>query len=155
MSRKDIMPPSASAAAPRPKIHRLPPAASHSPEKHPYTANSSGLWRWGAFLFVLGLVWTVGQKQATAYFKHDTLKLAALAPVENIQPESILQPLSDAQAAALPERPATIMLRGSSETIIGQMAKIPAENEQITEIKAVSEVDNNAGRELLSIISKY
>jgi len=49
----------------------------------------------------------------------------------------------------------TIVLKGVNESIIGQMARIPLENEQITEIKSVSDIDNSAGRELLSIINKY
>lgn len=49
----------------------------------------------------------------------------------------------------------TIILQGKNESIIGQMARIPLESEQITEIKSVSEVDNSTGRELLSIINKY
>lgn len=66
--------------------------------------------------------------------------------------------ISDAQAApALPlnDKGSTIMLRDHSSSIIGQMAKIPLENEHITEIKAINDIDNGAGRELLSIISKY
>ena len=49
----------------------------------------------------------------------------------------------------------TIIIEGKSEAIVGQMAKIPSENGNIADIKTVSEVDNRAGRELLSIISKY
>ncbi len=49
----------------------------------------------------------------------------------------------------------TINLQGKNESIVGQMARIPLENEQITEIKSVSDIDNSAGRELLSIINKY
>jgi hypothetical protein len=49
----------------------------------------------------------------------------------------------------------TIIIRDSLGGIVGQMAKIPAETEQITEIKTASDIDNRAGRELLSIISKY
>lgn len=49
----------------------------------------------------------------------------------------------------------TIVLQDKNDSIIGQMARIPLENEQITEIKSASDVDNSAGRELLSIINKY
>lgn len=67
--------------------------------------------------------------------------------------------IGEAQAApALPLHPksgSTIRLKDHSGAIIGQMAKIPLENEQITEIKAINDIDNDAGRELLSIISKY
>lgn len=49
----------------------------------------------------------------------------------------------------------TIILQGGTDSIIGQMARIPLENEPITEIKSASDIDNHAGRELLSIINKY
>jgi hypothetical protein len=49
----------------------------------------------------------------------------------------------------------TIVLQGQNDAIIGQMARIPASNEQIVEIKSPQDVDNSAGRELLSILNKY
>lgn len=88
--------------------------------------------------------------------------LPAVAVVsKRLQEESSMLPaaIGDAQAApALPlhdKSSSTIMLTDDSSTIIGQMAKIPLENEHITEIKAINDIDNGAGRELLSIISKY
>lgn len=64
--------------------------------------------------------------------------------------------------AALPEtqrlslkNSRTIHIQGPSESIVGQLARIPSENGSIADIKTVSEVDNRAGRELLSIIGKY
>ena len=60
--------------------------------------------------------------------------------------------------------PSIISLRGHSDSIVGQITKIPLDNEQITEVKPdnapenkVSEnkVDKPANRELLSIVSKY
>lgn len=49
----------------------------------------------------------------------------------------------------------TIVIKDDKQAIVGQMAKIPSQNQQITEIKSVSNVDNNIGRELLSIVGKY
>jgi hypothetical protein len=49
----------------------------------------------------------------------------------------------------------TIVLRDQTTSIIGQMARIPLENEHITEVKPLHDIDNAAGRELLSIINKY
>jgi hypothetical protein len=74
------------------------------------------------------------------------------------EPRIILSPpVAEAVTASLPveKQGKIIALQGQSGAIIGQMAKIPSENEQITEIRPVSEVDKNAGRELLSIVSKY
>lgn len=78
-----------------------------------------------------------------------------------IQEETSLLPDAISAAQAAPATPlkdksgSTILLKDHSGAIIGQMAKIPLENEQITEIKAINDIDNGAGRELLSIISKY
>ncbi len=55
----------------------------------------------------------------------------------------------------VPEKSPLIVITGDAGTIVGQMARIPAENEQVTEIKSPSEVDKETGRELLSIIGKY
>lgn len=49
----------------------------------------------------------------------------------------------------------SVVLQGHNAMIVGQMAKIPLENEQITEVKPLQEVDNGAASELLSIVSKY
>ncbi|MBY0406780.1 MAG: hypothetical protein K2Q01_03750, partial [Rickettsiales bacterium] len=89
------------------------------------------------------------------------------APEPEIQPQAVPQTLPQTLALnTAPVPPAapgitdasqgqTIVLQGQNEAIIGQMARIPMENEQITEIKPASDVDNGAGRELLSIINKY
>lgn len=49
----------------------------------------------------------------------------------------------------------TIYIKGNSEVIVGQLARIPTESGSIADIKTVSDIDNRAARELLSIISKY
>ena len=65
--------------------------------------------------------------------------------------------IGDAQASVVSPNKSNgiISLRHNSEYIVGQLTKIPVENEQITEIKPANDIDNHAGRELLSIISKY
>jgi hypothetical protein len=78
-------------------------------------------------------------------------------------PSILYPPIGDAQAATgiaglasfSEKEEKTILLKGQTESIVGQMAKIPVQNEQITEIKAITDIDNSAGHELLSIISKY
>ncbi len=49
----------------------------------------------------------------------------------------------------------SIVISDTDGAIVGQMAKIPAQNEQVTDIKTMTEVDNRAGRDLLSVINKY
>ena len=133
-------------SSPKPKVFRLPPAAPSKSLKPQQLPSIGYLWRLGAALLVLGVLWPA----ATVFFAHDVSKTSAEPTLEGILP-----PVSDAQAAAPGEKLPTILLRGQSEAIIGQMARIPVENEPIIEMQAVSTVDNNAARELLSIISKY
>jgi len=90
---------------------------------------------------------------------------AVKAPAPSADTSLLISPgIGDAQAATnmpimaslQPDRSAKVIsLTDNSGGIVGQMVKIPAENEQITEIKALRDIDNDAGRELLSIISKY
>jgi hypothetical protein len=135
-------------SSPKPKVFRLPPVAA-APVKQPKSRSISLLY-WGGLLLILALIWPV------SYAFSSLSRNVPLGQAAHESLEGILQPpVADAQASVPAEKPPTILLRGQSEAIIGQMAKIPAENEPIVETKAVSKVDNNAGRELLSIISKY
>ncbi len=133
-------------SVPKPKLGR-PPAPSAA-VVHPKLAlitprprGKKSLWKIGALLSVVASVGILLLMQSS--FQRPA-------------------PPGPAQAEALPggellaeDANQMIVLKGDSEAIIGQLAKIPAEHEHITEIKAVSEIDSNAGRELLSIISKY
>lgn len=126
----------------RPKIHRLP----KSRERRRAPALPLAVLTAVALTVML-----LAAKKTTDILRRDPARAVRLEkPVANSL-------VSDAAASmALPPRNSqTIVLKGSEGAIIGQMARIPLENEQITEIKAVSDVDNHAGRELLSIISKY
>lgn len=49
----------------------------------------------------------------------------------------------------------TIVIKDENSSIIGQMAKIPVQNQPITEVNTVSNVDKGGKQELLSIINKY
>ncbi len=65
-------------------------------------------------------------------------------------------PISNAMASnSAAEQDKTIVIQGKTDAIVGQMTKFPATDEQGSEIKTISKVDNNTGRALLSIISKY
>lgn len=149
----------AAATLSRPKIHRLPnlkPAPKPAPVSH-----------WKAFIDNKPLVVCVVLFALYFPVAHQINKAYAPAPVPSPVPVASLTPpkplsgdyqgvISEAHASGLPEDPnKTIVLKGDNQVIVGRMAKIPAQSEQITEIKNISNVDNDAGRELLSIISKY
>jgi hypothetical protein len=143
-----IMSHQAAVSAPlsRPKIHRFPAAASR-PSKfafHPL------LWRTGvaigAFAVVIAMI-----AHLMTLSSSGNLSLAGTLSAASM-------PVANAMAAVEPiekQNGNTIVISGKSGTIVGQMARIPAQNEQITEVKPVTEVDNRGGRDLLSIIGKY
>ena len=63
--------------------------------------------------------------------------------------------IGDAQAASAGKANKVITLHNNSDTIVGQMAKIPSQNESITEVKPANEVDKQGSRDLFSIVNKY
>ena len=165
----------------RPKIHRLPAIGSRKIPKKPVVPGF--LVFWGAVFVTLLVLSVIINNYPSAIYSQNIL-IASVVPKISVsskdqQPieetsivsgtSGILSPsFGDAQAATglvatgmttisstVEKSGKIILLQGKSESIIGQLTKIPVENEQITEIKAVSDIDNGAGRELLSIISKY
>lgn len=161
--------------AARPKIHRLPAAYARKPAEKSAFSKTQLLWG-SAFLLLVGSGLAVFSQSIE--MKKEVLETATMVPQISVTPpepaheeksllsgaSEILSPaIGDAQAATgmkgLPESLEktgnTVIFHGNSDFIVGQMAKIPLENEQITEIKPVQNIDNEAGRELLSIISKY
>lgn len=84
-------------------------------------------------------------------------------PVVNDTIGVLSGPIGEAQAAPTPvstyttpdNSDTTIRLKDDSSVIVGQMARIPIENGEITEVKRINTVDNGGGRELLSIVGKY
>ena len=137
-----------SPALSRPKIHRrpsLPPA----PQKVPMPFNmGSGM------VFLVGLVLLAVVANLMFGSSSEETQVANVPVAEEAE---VIAPREMALAGALEEKSPgnVIVIKGEDAAIVGQMAKIPTRNEQITEIKAVSNIDKNAGRELLSIINKY
>lgn len=136
----------ASVNSSRPKVNRPPAFLQPKPRTNSYVKM---LVRGLAIAAVLLIAVAVIEKTAHLAKKTETANAPASAESAGMLSPSI----GDAQAYSGPGK--TFVLQGGSETIVGQMARIPAENEQITELKSVSDIDNDAGRELLSIISKY
>jgi hypothetical protein len=138
-----------SVISPRPKVHRLPGHLLR-PAKKPSAAGliflKSGTMLAVIFMVFIGLSQIIPQLSATQGSVAQTLQVSASIPVAEVMVATLRPEKS---------KDGTIVIVGQSGSIIGRLAKIPAQNEQITEIKPVSEVDNKAGRELLSIINKY
>ena len=142
----------------RPKVHRLPvnkPAIL--PEK-----NISFKWLVvGTAIVGISAVMLFSKDQSIDNNKINTSK-AAIVPSISVSPQagavSDASIIGDAQAA-IPviahKGSGIISLHNDSDHIVGQMAKIPVESEQITEVLPTNNIDNHAGRELLSILSKY
>jgi len=157
-------------AVSRPKVHRLPAGGRRKNQKKALLPGF--LLFWAAVLVMLIVVSLSIKKEPVV--KEATM-LPAVAVVSDRMPSepvdtktqgtsSILSvSVGDAQAAPTPvpvyTAPAnsgdTIMLKDRSSMIVGQMARIPLNNDQITEVKPINTVDNGGGRELLSIVGKY
>lgn len=137
MSQEAVM----TAPLSRPKVHRLPVAASRF-AKTPRTVNIP-------LLIALGLGVTL--IAASHLISKDYTANPAMAELPGVLPAikiSSSPEISDKTSA-------TIVIKGQEGTIVGQMARIPAQNQPITEVKTVSNVDKSTGRELLSIVNKY
>jgi hypothetical protein len=135
-----------SASLSRPKIHRFPAAASRRSKWLLFV--TPVFMRTGMMFAALAVVVIMLSRlisfSSTAHFSMESALSASPTPVSNAMAAPIEKQSGD-----------TIVITGNTGTIVGQMAKIPAQNEQITEIKPVTEVDNRSGRDLLSIINKY
>ncbi len=140
----------------RPKIHRLPASLS-SPEPR-YSLRSFRIARGVrmlGLLVVVSVALFIGSRlSGPSSIGGDatvTVAAARLSPASGDAMASI----PDIQTLNPDGTSKTIHIEGKSEAIVGQLARIPSENSNLSDIKTVSEVDNRAGRELLSIISKY
>jgi hypothetical protein len=161
----------------RPKVHRFPGAG---PARKPKKQRLPGfLFFWGAVLLAALAMLSLSVPQepvvkaatmlpAVAVVSNRILPVGSSLPApvhEEVSSSgsSVLPAISDAQASTAPlpvytvpeKSGSTIVLKDKSGVIVGQMARIPLENEQITEIKAINDVDNGGNRELLSIVGKY
>ncbi len=128
----------------RPKIYRLPAAR---PQKKAALLPKHAFF--GAFCLAATALVVMGTGSLLAHIASD---------------EAENKVISDAAAAFPPPgKPQTrtvkqgqaIVITGNNGGIVGQMAKIPVQNEQIVEIKTVSGVDKRTGHDLLTIIGKY
>lgn len=157
----------------RPKVYRLPAPPPRKPARQfPKMVSSSVPY------LVLGTLFTMLAMSSAPANKSTPEELEQVAGEAHMLPSISVVPQKDGESHALlaknqppTELPATltdmqpaagnkkdsniIVLRDQSTSIVGQMARIPLENEHITEVKPLQDIDNAAGRELLSIINKY
>jgi hypothetical protein len=136
----------------RPKIHRPPSFLSEKKRRNSYQLPSlvRGV-RLGLLLAVASLALFIASRMITTPNATVTVAATRLEPSAG----DAMAMLPQAQIEQARRKGKTIMIEGKNGTIVGQLAKIPSENGGISEISTVSDVDNRAGRELLSIISKY
>jgi len=125
----------------RPKIHRLPAAPSRHSKK-PAQVNVP---------LLIALALGVTLIAASHLISKDYTSNPAMADA----PDALPMSSTFANNAASDKSSSTIVIKGQDGSIVGQMAKIPAQNQPITEVKTVSNVDKGNGRELLSIVNKY
>ncbi len=79
-------------------------------------------------------------------------KLWGGAFIPEASAHAVIQPM----AAKLQENAdKTIIINGKEGGIIGQVTHIEPSDEQVTAIKTMTEVDNRANRDLLSVVNKY
>ena len=131
----------ASTPAPRPKINRLPAKQKNSAQKRPVNLKSAITTGSGVFALALALMLVHGR---------------AALPAKASSTEGLPGISVSASSEASVKSDKTIILSSGNDVIIGQMSKIPPQPEQqVKDIKVVSDIDNRAGRDLLTIISQY
>lgn len=59
----------------------------------------------------------------------------------------------DAQRARGADQP--FVIKDENSEIVGQITKIPAEGEELNQIKSTTDVDNRTQRDLLSVVNKH
>jgi hypothetical protein len=126
----------------RPKVHRLPAIAKPSQK----LTFPQGVMTSAVVLIIAGVGLTLSHKSID-----ESIVKAPAIPAEMQATPRTQEP----DATPSRSNSSTIVIKDKNEGIVGQMAKIPSPNVQITEIQAVSNVDKGSGRELLSIVNKY
>lgn len=129
MSQQAVTSPSLS----RPKVHRLPlvtvkqinPAA-------PFLGAVFSLF----VMFVGAGFWVFSSIDQSPAFLHEMGVSKAIASVK-VMPAN------------------TIVIKDDKQAIIGQLSKIPVQNQKITGIQSVSNTDSVSNAQLLSIVSKH
>lgn len=137
-----------SAPLSRPKIHRLPVFLAHERQKQHMQRN--GIYVAAVLVLLTLLAYATDRmaRRSPEAQQQMTTGLAAYPPLDIVEEDKslILPTVKHRQ---------TVVITDKNGGIIGQLARIPTQNQQMAEIKTISEIDNRAGRELLGIIGKY
>lgn len=138
-----------SAPLSRPKIHRLPVTLLHD-RRHAKNRRAAIVTT--AAIVSLTLLAYMADRLA----RSGAEPVAQEPAIPDIYEPKAMTDAAPAKAALAPAASGqSIVIRGEHGGIIGQLARIPTQNQQMTEIKTISEIDNRAGRELLGIIGRY
>ncbi|MFW0777796.1 MAG: hypothetical protein ACN2B6_08785 [Rickettsiales bacterium] len=121
----------------RPKVHRLPSATPRTSKKFTYFSI--------VFAAILLLVLMGMMLNRMIFSMTEAVPVPEMAPMK----PSLAAPVVPAKEEG------TIVITDKSQAIVGQLTKIPSQNQQITGIKSVSEPDKKPGKELLSIVNKH
>jgi hypothetical protein len=137
----------------KPKIGRLPALQPAKDRRPLLMAGAAAL----AFGVVLAMAST---REPPAEALPAEAETAALPPATEATPAAELPEEAPTVEMATPTPPPasrndTLSFQDGRQGIVGQMAKIPAQNLPSIEVRTVTNVDNAAGRELLSIVNKY
>ena len=132
----------------RPKIHRLPGKQAAFPSYGHTPVLALGI----ILISFAGKVGFLNILSSLLSGKSDVAEVVSSAQAATSSPDMVL---GDATVVTPKDNGKTIVIAGQSGAIVGQLAKIPVPEGQMAEITTRSEVDNNTGRELLSIVNKY
>lgn len=136
----------------RPKVHRLPSGLfPPAPELPPsffsrLWQRKHGVYAATIIMSTVMLVWLV-----QGFSSMISQKVSDMAGAET----GLSSPISGAYAASEARELESIVINADSQTIVGQMARMPDYQAAPAEVQTMSDVDKEGNRELLSIISKY
>lgn len=140
-----------SAPLSRPKIHRLPGAAVK--QRRQTHSSNRGTFAFALLLLLLTLFGYATERFARGKNQAQAEKMSEMIPDAISSAQAATPPIGGVTAGARQSQ--AIEITSKNGGIVGQITKIPLQNEQIAGIKTVSEVDNRTGQELLGIIGKY
>lgn len=126
----------------RPKIHRLPPLRKES--------RVARLWRAAYGLATTNKVAIVSSLASVLVVSALILHINKLWEGGSFIPQASAHVIP----AETGKSTQSIVISGQNGTIVGQIAKIPAQQEKGAPIDTMSNVDNTAQRDLLSVVNK-
>jgi hypothetical protein len=124
----------------RPKVHRPPALRDGAPDRRPLLLLVAGV-----SLLALAISKVSSAPQQIEQAAPMTEMKTAIEQAQSVEPT----PAAPAKSSD------TIVIEEGNQAIIGQMARIPTQNKTATDIRTVTSLDKEDGKELLSIVNKY